>query len=434
MHILPNLLITKVLDSNGRGDFAIAKSMLEAIKVQYPYANLSIFCRNFKDKKLFSKYGQVYEELIINTNRKLPKFILALDSLIKALYFLAWLKFQKLPISNRVKSIFYLYKNSDMIINCGGGSLGGYGIGHLFFHAVIQSYIAKEFGKKIYYSSLTIEPPKGLLSKILTRFVLNNSDFITLREPHSMKTLESLDVKIPKLLTADYSFLIKGGSVNKDNSLLIKEGISKDKKIKIGISLSSWKPSFSYRLHNNTTYDANILFLDSFCESLQQLLEKLDSVIIFFPIGYYQKSNDMRLAQFIKSRIKNPLSEKIFVLSENYSPEELKLMIGEMDVFIGTRYHGVVFATSMLVPTISISFLQKIRGYMEMIGMKEWHIEYPQFSTSVLVNTTMKCLEQRDELIKILKKQLPELEKKAICNVQIIGQLLNSRKIVDRLR
>jgi len=431
MHIPSNLLITKVLDSSSRGDFAIAKGMLEAIKLQYPNANLSIFCRNFIDKKLFSKYGQVYEELFIKTNRKLPKFILALDCLIKALYFLVWLKFQKLPISNRVKTIFYLYKNSDMIINCGGGSLGGYGIGHLFFDAVISSCIAKRFGKKIYHSSMTIEPPKGPLSKILTRFVLNNSYFITLREPHSMKTLDSLDIKTPKLLTADYSFLIKVGSVNKDNSLLIEEGIPKDKKIKIGIHLTSRKPDFFYRLFNHTTYYTNNLFLDNFCESLQQLLEKLDSVIVFFPMNYYQKSKEVKLAQFIKSKIKNPLSEKIFVLSKNYSPEELKLMIGEMDVFIGTRFHGIVFATSMLVPTISISFLQKTRGYMEMIGMKDWHIEYPQFSTSVLVNTTMKCLKQRDELIKILKKQLPELEKKANYNVQIIDQLINSRKIVD---
>ena len=53
-----NLLITKVLDSNSRGDLAIAKGMLEAIKVQYPYANLSIFCRNFKD---------LYEEYLENS-------------------------------------------------------------------------------------------------------------------------------------------------------------------------------------------------------------------------------------------------------------------------------------------------------------------------------------------------------------------------------
>jgi len=429
MCAIKNLLITKILDVNSKGDFAQSIGMLEAIKTQYPHAKLSIFCRNFKDKKKFSKYGQVYEELFVTSDKKLPKVIHVFGLLVKVMYFLVWLKFQKIPISNDIKSIFYLYKNSDMIVNCGGGSLGGYGLGNLFLNAVIPVCIAKKCNKFFYHSSLTIEPPKGYLSKILTKFVLNNSNFITLREQHSMKTLESLNVKIPKLLTADYSFLIKGRSANKNNSLLIKEGISKDKKIKIGISCSSWTPPFFYRLHNHTTYDSNNLFLDTLCESLQQLLEKLDAVIVFFSMSSYPKSNDVKLAQVIKSRIKSSLSEKIFILSENYSPEELKFMIGEMDIFIGTRYHGVVFATSMLVPTISISYMQKIRGYMEMIGMKEFHIEYSQFSTNILVNTTIKCLEQRDKLINMLKEQLPQLEKKALYNVKIIEQIINSKKI-----
>jgi len=41
-----NFLITKVLSTYSKGDFAIAKGMLDAITYHYPTAKISILCRN----------------------------------------------------------------------------------------------------------------------------------------------------------------------------------------------------------------------------------------------------------------------------------------------------------------------------------------------------------------------------------------------------
>ena len=128
------------------------------------------------------------------------------------------------------------------------------------------------------------------------------------------------------------------------------------------------------------------------------------------------------------NHFKKPQSDRVFFLTENYSPEQLKAMIGTMDIFISTRFHGTVFATSMLVPTISISFLQKTRGFMEMIGLKEWDLDFSTFTVDELVNTVLKLLNERDKVISNIRNRLSKLQKDAIRNILLIDELLNKRK------
>ena len=425
---MPHFLITKVLPTFSKGDFVIARGMLDAITHYYPTAKISILCRNTRaDEKFFSKYGDVYGELFVTYGRNLPRPLLAIEFIFKTLLYLIWIQFKHIPIDKHAKTIFSLYEKSDLIVYCGGGSPGGYGLANLIMHAVVPVYIAKKLDKKIYMSGLTIEPPKRFFSKMLTRFVLNWVDLITTRERLSIDVLKSLKIKTPAYVTSDYALLLVDKPSSLGYDLLSREAVPKNNKIRIGVNLMNWKPNFTYTLMYDTPYKRNILYRKSVLEALEKLLEKIDAIIVLFPLSLHPKSNDLELAKSIMNHFKKPLFDRIFILNENYSPEQLKAMIGTMDIFIGTRFHSVIFAISMLVPTISISFLQKTRGFMEMIGMKEWSLDFSTFTADKLVNAALKLLNERDKVISDIKNQLPKLQKDSIHNILLIDWLLDKK-------
>jgi len=267
---MTNFLITKVLSSYSKGDFAVAKGMLDTITHHYPTAKISILCRDVPlDKKFFSKYGDVYSELFVMYGRKLPKPLLAIEFFFKILLYLIWIRFKYIPIDQNAKTIFSLYEKSDLILYCGGGSPGGYGLAFLILHAVVPVYIAKKLNKKIYMSGITIEPPKQFLSKMLTRFVLNRVDLITTRERLSIDVLKSLKIKTPAYVTSDYALLVDGKPSDVGYDLLSRKGVTKNNKIRIGVSLMNWKPGVFYSLMFDNTYQRNILYRNSVLEALE---------------------------------------------------------------------------------------------------------------------------------------------------------------------
>ncbi len=418
-----NFLVTKVLPADCKGDLAIAESMLEAITKLYPEAKISILCRNAsKDKKIFSEYGNVYRELFSIEGRKICRFFLAVEFISKFLLYLVWIRFKNVPIDDHAKTIFSLYEKSDLIINCGGNSLGGGTFG-LMLNSFITIFLAQKFKKKIYISGLTIEPPRRFF-KTLTRFILNRVDLITTREPLSLGVLETLKIKTRKCLTADYALLLGSESLDFGHELLRKVGVPKNNKIRIGINLAEWNFHFIDAANLQSTPKRIIPYRDEMVNAIEIILTKLDAVIVFFPTNISPKTDDRILFKSIKNSIKKSLAGRIFILTEDYMPKQIKSMIGTMDIFIGTRFHSTLFAISMCVPTISISHMQKNRGFMEMIGLKEWFLDYFTLTADQLVDATMKLLKERDKVTNIIRGRLPELRNNAMQNVELINELL----------
>ena len=67
--------------------------------------------------------------------------------------------------------------------------------------------------------------------------------------------------------------------------------------------------------------------------------------------------------------------KRAFLIDEQVSPAMLKAMYGLMDIFVATRMHSAIFATSMGVPTLLIEYLDKTRGLGEMLELEDWIVK-----------------------------------------------------------
>lgn len=60
--------------------------------------------------------------------------------------------------------------------------------------------------------------------------------------------------------------------------------------------------------------------------------------------------------------------DRVRVVQAEYSASEMKWLIGQTDMFVGTRMHSTIAALSSGVPTAAIAYSQKTRGVFETCG------------------------------------------------------------------
>ena len=79
----------------------------------------------------------------------------------------------------------------------------------------------------------------------------------------------------------------------------------------------------------------------------------------------------------------------------------------------------------MGTPFISISYEQKMKGFMDKINLLEYCIELNELSAKELI-TKFNCLEKnRDSIVEYLKKESSKLKKESHTTVEIIEQKMD---------
>jgi len=105
------------------------------------------------------------------------------------------------------------------------------------------------------------------------------------------------------------------------------------------------------------------------------------------PIKKGWRQGDQFLAGALQRRLKNK-SSFIVMKKEDYTPTEIKGIIGTMDLFISMRVIPLVLACSMKVPCIAISCLQKISSFADMAGFDTFNLE--DFDAEILIHSINK--------------------------------------------
>ena len=418
---MPHFLITDVNTSYNKGDAAIIIGLLKTLRKFYPTSEISILTPTpVEDNKYYSEYGaKTYIQLYNYIDRKIPKIAYKLLFLLKLALYLTWIKLSFIPISQNDKNVLHLYQRADLIISCSAGRLGGRKYLSIY-DSLIPIYFAKKLGKKIYICSQSIEPFTSNILKVLTRFVLNRVNLITVREPISFKLLKSINIKKPVYLTADLAFLADSEPTESGYKLLKDCNVPRNNKLRVGITVVNW--TFPNTKKSKTKQRE---YINAITSSIETLIEEMNAIVIFFPHAISIKEDDRKLSQQIKAEIKKSLTSNVFVLTENYSPQQTKSMIGTLDMFIATRLHSGVFALSMNIPTLVIGFEQKSWGFMEMFGLQDYVLDINTITAEQIVSSFNKLLKVRNEVIQRIKEKLPTVKNKAEQNGELIEKLLN---------
>ena len=412
------LVVTKILSAIQKGDLAIALSQLGAIRQRFPEAKITTFIRRPElDRHWFSDADRVASELFpVSPKLSSGKRLVRLMSCIYGDYY-----------DSTTRSFYQACKEADLVIFCGGGSPGGYGWRNLIRNAWCPVLLARRAGVPIYFSALSVEPMGTWLSRSVTAWALNQASFITLREVFSTKTLAELGVKTDYEVTADWAILLHPAGTAEAKSILREEGVPFQRR-QFGINLRDIRAV-------NPEGDADRIdtpYLDNMKQLVKRVIGDMDADLVIFSMSCPPASNDLAFADQVVAKLPGVIRKHVYLVRGDYTPSQLKGMMGQMEMFIGTRLHPSIFAITSSVPTLTIHDHLKVEGFMKLAGMDDWHVSARRFSIDTVMKKIRVMFDQRTSMVQQLKNQQGRLIERATANLLPIEQIARGFSRPDR--
>ena len=396
------IVITNAYTWYNKGDAGILLATIDVLKKVYKDAEFSIL--SFAPDTDRIKYStdksiKEVESNILNPHpykhTKIGR-ILAIGKLFfKMLQMQIGLKLFRKNTIKKNKSL-ELLENADIIVVCGGGFLGGKKLDSLMH--IYQIYVDTLFKKPVYVMGNSIEPISNKVVKKYTEGVLKRVDYIFAREKITEEYLKKILPFNKFCRIPDMAFSLE----DKEYEFDYMDKLKKENDIIIGITVRNWNfPNVKDKNKAKENY------LKAVADSMDFIIEKYNSVFVFVPQVIVEFGDDTETAKEIKKIMKN--SNKFVIRNDDYSPYEIKAMASKCDYFIGTRMHSNIFATSMKIPTTAIAYEKKTNGIMETVNMSDYVVEIDTITKEELINTIEKMINNREEIIKILNKRIPEI-------------------------
>jgi len=354
------------------------------------------------------------------------------------------------------------YYNADIIIHLGTNHYSD----EVSLYRVIEHskdiLLGVLLGKPVVMYAESIGPFKTKLASWLARFTLNKVSLITLREEISKACLEEIGVmKPPTYFTADPSFLLKPAHRNRIEEILLAEEIDSNNRPLIGITMTS---GTHFREEEKSKYASfvkllyNLLFqhllpekigksilavirrsrffvdfrssyitrVEPLTQIVDYLAERLNATVVFIPHVQQEGSlvDDRGIAQEISRAAR--YQDRVKVITNYYSPEELKGIIGQCDLFITARMHAGIGAMSQCVPIVFIQTSDRHRGIARMLGQERYICG--NFASEELIPIIDDAWANRDEIKSELKSRQEAIKKAASLNATLVKELLDSSK------
>jgi len=402
-----------------KGEAAILESTIKVLSGIVPHAQFSLFSYN---PEIDSKRSN------IRTFDMIGKISFSITVIFRFIIILFCCFIYRLFGFNIYTSNSGLQKyiESDIIISEGGDILSTtYGI-KPFIISFNNILLALILGKPVMLYANSIGPFEKQIPLFYAKFILNRVNLITVREKISERYLGSIGINKSKvILTADAAFLLDPAQPQTINQIFLKEGIFIDNNPLIGISMSQLISRYSISKNFDGNYNE---YINLMTDLVNYFTNKLEATVIFIPhvIGPDQENDDRIVGNKIYQIVKE--KQKIVSINNEYTPAELKGIIGRCDMFIGSRMHATIASTSMYVPTIAIAYSHKTFGVIgEMLGQEKYICDIKNLDFNTLELKINEAWQNRVEIRRDLVSKMKTIREMTLLNGQLAKKLMDSK-------
>lgn len=397
--------------TGNRGSESMYQSAIQNISAIYPDAVFNLFTYYPKKDQLENENNNV--RILSGTPLNLAFVITPLSIVYRIL------RMFRLPTSilEKNKEISSLIK-SDLIIDMAGISFVDGREKYLPFNVacVLPPLI---INKKIVKYSQAMGPFNNHVNRILAKLILPQLNVIIARGEITKANLETLDLKNVVLASdAAFSMNVQGDIHNN-----VKEYLEDTlfEKTVLGISPSSVIESYCD--------ENNIDYIKLMADFTNYVINYKDINVIIIPhsIRKYsqkRKNNDLIVCRNIHNKIKN--KNKCILISDELTAEELRAIISCCDLFFASRFHAMISALSMKVPTLVCGWSHKYLEVLSMFELDEYAFDYKNLNIDILIKNFENMLEQKEIIREKLDSSLPDVITSSKKNAEIVRNLLES--------
>lgn len=426
------IFITEEIPSKNKGEAAILIGFLESLKLA-KINDIKIGMLSFdKKNNSFERKGVNLISYVENIDKK-NKLIVLLSG---SFFFFKLYMFALLTKTIKNQSILKIFKkdiwehylNSDIFICGHDGLIEGlenddnkFNKKITYIFTFLQILIIKKIlNKKVCILASSIGPYRDKLIELLAKRALNTTNLITVRDPKSYNYLKKGNITASYYHCADFAYLMKN---EKPINFEVNK-LRKNKQLIFGFTVSSGFHVFLKNIRNEHRYKEYIKLR---VKLINHIIDDHKAKVIFIPHAIKAGKDDRLVAKDILTLI-NQKKEFVF-LKKEYSPEELKYIIGQCDFFMGERTHSNIAATSMNVPTLILSEPGSHRNSMfeEFMG-RDFILEVDEAKLEVYKNKIDNLIKNRNLLKANMAKINKIFIKKAIYNATLFKKLINEKQ------
>ena len=439
------ILITWVGPWLDKGEAAMIIATAKALREKIPNVNITILTATPPQKIDIIKYSEydlkVLPGILSSFYSIMPKLKFLKFKALKALVVLSlflvlmvknilWVTLYK---SLRIDAVFLIrdnedtvkeYRDMDCLIFCGGQNITNAGSELLI--ALYEIIFSKLLGKPVMIWANSLGPFNPKYIRPFVKWVLNKVNLITTREATSKKILDDIGVTVTAFVTADAAFTLPTISREEAITRIKHETVFSKNELMVGITVIPWHFPGEKDEANKIKMFEN--YLAAVAGAVDYLIEKLNAHVFFFPQVIIPPMKDDRpISMKVLNKIKN--KSNVTVLTDDYTPEQIKGMYGCMSLLIGTRFHSCILAQSMYVPTIAIEYDgHKALGIMRLLDLEEYVCDINTITTHELTSKIDKIWAERDEVKKKLEKNIRVMQAKSLENVRLAVEYLGLRE------
>jgi len=265
-----------------------------------------------------------------------------------------------------------------------------------------------------------VGPLRTLFGKLMARHLIDGIDIVTVRDRDSYDLLKKIGVSRPPVYVAiDPASILPSVGSSRVVEIMCEERITRSVQPLIGVclrSLPEWYAGREYYSRIMTNYE---IFKRMMSHALDHLITRLEATIVFIPM---RRKEDNEVAEEIVRTMSCKHNTRI--VKGSYTPEEVKGLLGQMDMVIGMRLHSVIFASTMQVPIVAIKYADKILEFMKAIDQSEQILDIDDIDLDRLLAKIEEVWSSRGSIKKELASKIRYLQDQAqISNEQLLKLL-----------
>ena len=349
------------------------------------------------------RYDSVIEDVFATYPKtKIKKYIWSLWYLANCA--LCWIFISlKIPykywvVSKKFKSIFSVIQKSEFVISISGETLNDFFAPQMYMRC-IMFYLCIKLGKRFCIFPQSIGPVFRKASVKMLRFCLGDAEVIFARDNISF----DLSKKIWNGCSVNVAYCPDVAVTQESIASTNNEYIDIGKKT-VGVTLSNPPEEISGGKN----------YVDTMISAISKNLDKNIHSILLMPSNFKKNgsSDDYKICEYALEKFKeNGFSAKILP-NEIIHPDIYQGIQKSLFLFISSRMHVGILATSAGTPTIMLNTQHKIRGYMENIEMGDYVVKYQSLEADLSRLISQRCAENL-----IIREQL------AVQNNRMRGRL-----------
>jgi polysaccharide pyruvyl transferase WcaK-like protein len=341
---------------------------------------------------------------------------------------LGWLSF--LPFIKSLLSINPLLKSileSDLILDSSGVAfIDGRGLAILGYNCCLCTP-PLFVGTPIVKLSQALGPFKTEPNRTLAKLILSRIPGVIARGEITASHLEDLKLKNTELCAdSAFSMPLENSDMTAAKELLVSllqnTGYTSGKQL-LGISPSTVVDTYAAKEGKNY----KVIMAEFIREAASRNLHIVLIPHSVRPGSEKRMNNDLIVCREIAEELNNP--GYLSVVDRELSAPVLRALIGEMNLYIASRFHSMVSSLAMKNPTILIGWSHKYREVMRMFDLEDYALSYSDLSKERLIEELDRLITEEESVNERLNSHLPEVQKSSRRNFSIAADLLKGSPI-----